>query len=81
MIALGRAEDVRGFALAGVETVRCDTPDEAGRLVLSLGAEASVGLVIVPGWIGRAAGRSISSVRNRRRAAIVLVLPESDPDA
>ena len=81
MIALGRAEDVGGFALAGVETVRCDTADEAGRLVLSLGADASVALVMVPAWIGRAASVAISSVRNRRRAAIVLVLPESDPGA
>jgi vacuolar-type H+-ATPase subunit F/Vma7 len=81
MIALGRADDVRGFALAGVETARCDTPDEARRLVLSLGADATVGLVLVPAWIGHAAGVSIASVRNRRRAAIVLVLPENDLDA
>jgi vacuolar-type H+-ATPase subunit F/Vma7 len=78
MVALGRLDDIRGFALAGVETVRCETLQEASALVLALGADTTIGLVVVPGWLARAASAAIARVRGRRRAPVVLVLPDVD---
>jgi vacuolar-type H+-ATPase subunit F/Vma7 len=75
MIAVGRGDDIRGFALAGMETARCETPQDAGALLTRFGADATVGLLVVPLWVDRAAPESIARVRALRRAPIVLVLP------
>jgi vacuolar-type H+-ATPase subunit F/Vma7 len=80
MIALGRGDEVRGFALAGVETAPCQTPQEADASLLALGADTTVGLVLVPAWLQRVAPAAIARVRGRRRAPVILVLPEGDSD-
>jgi vacuolar-type H+-ATPase subunit F/Vma7 len=80
MIALGRLDDIRGFALAGVETARCETAQEGSALVNALGADATVGLVVVPPWLGHAASSAIAGVRGRRRGPVVVVLPDTDSD-
>lgn len=75
MIALGRADDIRGFALAGMETARCETPQEAAALLAQFGADATIGLLVVPPWLDRAAPAAIARVRALRRAPVVLALP------
>ena len=80
MIALGRVEDVRGFALAGVETASCQTPLDADALLPVLASDETVGLVVVPAWLDRLAPASIARVRGRRRAPVILVLPDEDSD-
>jgi vacuolar-type H+-ATPase subunit F/Vma7 len=80
MIALGRAEEVRGFALAGVETALCATAQQADALLMTCGADATVGLVMVPPWVEQQAPAALARVRARRRAPVVLVLPEGQSD-
>jgi vacuolar-type H+-ATPase subunit F/Vma7 len=51
MVAVGRADEVRGFALAGVETCACETTaeiDAAIRRLTSTGGDTDVGLIIAP---------------------------------
>jgi vacuolar-type H+-ATPase subunit F/Vma7 len=81
MIAVGPAEDLRGFALAGVETARCQTPQDAAALFPALAADETVGLVLVPAWLERTAPASIARVRSRRRAPVILALPDDDGGA
>ena len=78
LVAIGRAADVRGFALAGVEVVACETEGEADETLRSLGADPTVGLVVVPAWIGQVAA-AIERVRSRQGPAVILVLP-GDPE-
>ena len=50
VIAVGRPDDLRGFALAGVETCACETvadADAAIRRLTSPGGDTDVGLIIV----------------------------------
>jgi vacuolar-type H+-ATPase subunit F/Vma7 len=75
LIAIGRADDIRGFALAGVETARCESLQEAGALLAQVGVDATVGLIVVPSWVDRGAPAAIARVRARRRAPVVVVLP------
>jgi vacuolar-type H+-ATPase subunit F/Vma7 len=77
MVAVGRASEVRGFALAGVETARCETTQEAELVLEAIASDASVGLLMVPAWLERVArfrGRGPAG----RRGPIVLVLPQED---
>jgi len=77
MIAIGRADEVRGFALAGVEVAPCRTPHEADALVLALTTDATVGLLMVPSWVEEAARTSIARARGRRPTPAILVLPDA----
>jgi vacuolar-type H+-ATPase subunit F/Vma7 len=78
-VALGRAEDIRGFALAGVETAVCETPHEAETLMNALGAvESRVGLLMVSAWVTRAAPSAVERSRQKDGPPIVLVLPVSE---
>ena len=79
-VALGRLDDIRGFALAGVETVCCETLQEADAMVLALGADATIGLILLPASFAAAASTAIDVVRGRRRAPVVLELPDLDAD-
>jgi vacuolar-type H+-ATPase subunit F/Vma7 len=78
MIALGRLDDIRGFALAGVETARCESAGEATALVNALVVDGSVGLVVVPAWLGYGLGGALAQLRERRRGPVVVVLPDTD---
>jgi vacuolar-type H+-ATPase subunit F/Vma7 len=77
IVALGRAEEIRGFALAGVATVVCQTAQDADEIVTRLGSrEADAGLLIVARWVGQAAGPAIARMRATQAPPIVLVLDE-----
>ena len=80
MIALGRPDDTRGFALAGVETARCDSATEGVALVAALAADASVGIVVLPAWLADGAASAIAAVRARRRGPVVVVLPGTNSE-
>jgi vacuolar-type H+-ATPase subunit F/Vma7 len=81
LIALGRTNDVRGFALAGVETVTCQTVRQADAALRTLGSDPTVGVVMIPTWVERAIPAAIARVRVRRRAPVLLVLPLGDSDS
>jgi len=77
LVAVGRAGELTGFALAGVEIASCDSPADADPLVAGLtDAGAAVGIVIVSPWIGRHAARSISAARRRRGPPVIVVVPD-----
>ena len=78
-IVAGRASEVRGFALAGVETIACETSERATAIVDGLGTD--VGLLIVSDWFAQAAAPGLSVLRARTGPPVVLTLPsESDDD-
>jgi vacuolar-type H+-ATPase subunit F/Vma7 len=74
LLVAGRAHEIRGFTLAGVETVRCDTRAQAKTIVDGLGAD--IGLLIVSRWFQQAAGEHLAKIRDRSGRPIVLTLPE-----
>jgi hypothetical protein len=78
LVVAGRAHDVRGFAVAGVETIRCETAGEAKALLDGLAAD--VGLFIVPRWFERATGERLARLRERWGPPVVLVLPPDRHD-
>ena len=80
IIAVGRTDEIRGFALAGVEVASFQTPKEADDVVSALSADASVGLVIVPAWLNRVAPALVRRARARRRGPVILVLPDGEPE-
>ena len=80
IVALGRLDDIRGFALAGVEIARCESVREGSALVNALAADASVGVVVVPAWLGYGAESAIARLRERHRGTVVVVLPDTDSD-
>ena len=80
LIAAGRASEVRGFALAGVETIACETTERATAIVEGLGTD--VGLLIVSDWFAQAAAPQLSVLRARKGPPVVLTLPsDADDDA
>ena len=80
IVAVGRVDETRGFALAGVEIASCQTTREADAVVSALSADASVGLVIVPAWLNRVVPALITRVRARRHGPVILVLPDGEPE-
>ena len=77
---MGRTDEIRGFALAGVEVASCQTPKEADAVVAGLSSDATVGLVIVPAWLNRVAPALVARVRARRRPPVIFVLPDGEPE-
>ena len=80
MIALGRLDDIRGFALAGVETARCESAQEGSARINALATDASVAVVVLPAWLGDGAASAIARLRDRPRGPVVVVLPDTDAD-
>jgi vacuolar-type H+-ATPase subunit F/Vma7 len=78
LIVAGRASEVRGFALAGVETAICDNQDEADAFLTSLAAD--VGLLIVSPWVAQAAAERLQTIRDRRGPPVILTLPAARAD-
>ena len=77
IVAVGRPEETRGFALAGVATIVCQTAEVAREIMTRLESrEADAGLVIVPRWVDRAASPAIARMRAKQTPPIVLVLDE-----
>jgi vacuolar-type H+-ATPase subunit F/Vma7 len=78
VVMVGRAPEVRGFALAGVETRRCANAAEAqGAVTLLADERPAPGLVIVSPWAATAAARAIAHARRRSRPPVIVVLPEA----
>jgi vacuolar-type H+-ATPase subunit F/Vma7 len=82
VVAAGRVEEVRGFALAGVETVWCDTASAAAALLTDLqGADPPIGLLIVSPWLAGAVPDRLQRLRERKGPPMVLTLPAGDGSA
>jgi vacuolar-type H+-ATPase subunit F/Vma7 len=76
LVVIGRADELTGFALAGVETVTCDASVDAARVVESVAAPAAgAGLVLVSPWIAQHAGRVIEAVQQRKGPPVITVIP------
>jgi vacuolar-type H+-ATPase subunit F/Vma7 len=76
IVALGPPDDIRGFALAGVETARCETGHDADHLISAMcRAESDVGLVLVSRSIAEAAVPAIARARAGGAAPVFLILP------
>jgi vacuolar-type H+-ATPase subunit F/Vma7 len=73
LVVAGRACDVRGFAVAGVETVSCETAMQAQAALDDLATD--VGLFIVSQWFAHAMGNRLMRLRERKGPPVVLVLP------
>ena len=56
LVVVGRAEEVAGFALAGVETAVCAAAGEVDTVVSELAARGA-GLIFVSPWATRHAAR------------------------
>lgn len=81
IVAVGRAVDVRGFALAGVETRRCEAAAEAHATLLQVADERPApGLVVISPWVATVAPRAVAKIRSAAtRPPVVVVLP-ADPE-
>jgi vacuolar-type H+-ATPase subunit F/Vma7 len=76
IVVVGRAVDLRGFALAGVETVVCRTPTEVEPVVSRLGLRpAGVGLLILSPWAAALGRQATSAIRASQGPPVVLELP------
>jgi vacuolar-type H+-ATPase subunit F/Vma7 len=76
LVVVGRAEEVAGFALAGVETAGCAAAGEVDTVVAELAARGA-GLIFVSPWATRHAARSIAEARQRKGPPVIVTLPES----
>ena len=76
LIVIGRRDEITGFALAGVETMVCESPDDARALVdEAAGPTGGAGLVLVSPWIAQHAARAVSAARLRKGPPVVAVIP------
>jgi vacuolar-type H+-ATPase subunit F/Vma7 len=78
LVVAGRPRDVRGFAIAGVETLACDTAMQARAALDGLGSD--VGLFIASQWFEQASGERLRRLRERKGPPAVLVLPPDLPN-
>ena len=77
LVVVGRAHEVAGFALAGVETAICITGPEADAVVSSLASQSqTAGLILVAPWVGRSAHRAIGEVQRRKGPPVIVTLPD-----
>jgi vacuolar-type H+-ATPase subunit F/Vma7 len=78
LVVAGRARDVRGFAVAGVETIPCETAAEAQALLDGLAAD--IGLLIVPRWFEQATAARLARLRERKGPPVIVALPSGPRD-
>jgi vacuolar-type H+-ATPase subunit F/Vma7 len=76
LIVVGRAEEVCGFALAGVDIVVCDAAAAAAPLVERVSADGA-GLVLVTPWIAQHAARTIAALQRRKGPPVISIIPDS----
>jgi vacuolar-type H+-ATPase subunit F/Vma7 len=74
LIVVGRPDEVRGFALAGVDIAVCDAAAAAAPLVEQVSADGA-GLVLVSPWIARHAARTIASLQRRKGPPVISIIP------
>ena len=76
---MGQPDEIRGFALAGVETVPCHTAEDARAIFSELVLDRShVGVIIASAWVNQVAAASVARAREQRDAPVVVVLPLMD---
>jgi vacuolar-type H+-ATPase subunit F/Vma7 len=73
---LGLEDEVRGFALAGVQTTVCHGPAEAGFALDRIDRDGNVALLVVSRAIAEALPARIERLRNRMEPPIVIVLED-----
>ena len=78
LVVAGRTEEVRGFALAGVETAECNTAEHAQAILADI--RGDVGLLIVSSWFAHAASERLRAIRERKGPPVVLTLPDDRAD-
>ena len=78
LMVAGRAAEVRGFALAGVETAECESDEQANALIIDLPGD--VGLLIVSPWVAHAAADRLRAIRDRKGPPVVFTLPADGAD-
>jgi len=69
---LGTADDVRGFALAGVAGIPCATRDEVERAAAVVKARGDVALVLVSAEVEKLAPQIVASLAGEPPAVVVL---------
>ena len=76
LIVIGREQEVAGFALAGVQTLTCNSADDAAAAVDRVTAPGGdTGLVLVSPWIARHASRVLNAAQQRKGPPVVTVMP------
>ena len=76
LVVVGRAAELTGFMLAGVETAECASAADAERRVDELCREAAgTGLVLLSPWAGRHAAAALAAIQRRKRPPVVLIMP------
>lgn len=77
IVVLGNAEDVRGFALAGVHGQVCRDARQAEANLAHIAAHAAeVGLLLISSSVARLAMRTVERLREREGGPTVIVLPD-----
>lgn len=69
---LGTADDVRGFALAGIDGVTCATREEVERAAAELKLRTDVALVLVSREVEKLAPAVITALAGEPPAVVVL---------
>ena len=72
---LGTDQDVRGFALAGVEGHACGTPGEVAEAAAALHARPDIGLILVSREVARLAPSEIARLEAVDGPPAVVILP------
>jgi vacuolar-type H+-ATPase subunit F/Vma7 len=77
IIVLGDADDVRGFALAGVEGHVCQDLGAAESTLAQIGAQVGeVGLVLISAAVAGLASRAVERLRRQEGSPAVVILPQ-----
>ena len=79
LVLLGDADDVRGFALAGVEGRVCHDRGTAESALAQIAAPgAEVGLVLISATVAGLASRALERLGRQEGSPAVVILPEAD---
>ncbi len=79
IVLLGDADDVRGFALAGVDGHVCQDRGAVESALARIGAHAAeMGLVLISAAVAGLASRAIERLRAQEGSPAVIILPETD---
>ncbi len=72
LVVLGTADDVRGFALAGVAGVR---PVSGREVEEQLAAAAGLDLILLSSEVAALAPQAVAAARSRAGGPLILILP------
>jgi len=79
IVVLGDADDVRGFALAGVEGQVCQDLGAAESALAQIGARAGeVGLLLISAAVAGFAPSAVERLRRQEGGPAVVILPEAE---